>query len=321
MDFALRTPTAQSSMLDTREQLRQACCDNLYFLAKGVLGFKKMSPQFHLPLCQKLDTVQLPYARRMDLWPRGHYKTSTITISKSIQHYLRSDAVRVLIVTASGLNSSKWLGMIQAQFESNAVFRWLWEDRLPELKTTKWNQHEALCPRKHPRVESTFTVMGVGSRVTGQHFDVMVKDDIIDEKTEKTPDVMQKIIDWHEYSMNLFDGPERGVDHFVGTRYLIGDIYGHVMAVSPEYTTSVVAALRRDGSPTFPEEFSREGLLKMRARDPYKFATQQMNNPKDASIADFRLDWLRYFVWTTGGEIAVESGMPGEVEPAGLGNA
>ena len=94
-------------------------------MAKAILKFDTpnytvgMSPTFHGPLCKSLDSVRPPYARRLDLWPRGHLKTHIITVAKSIQDYLVDHDMRLLIVCANEDNASKNLRMIKQVFESN----------------------------------------------------------------------------------------------------------------------------------------------------------------------------------------------------------
>jgi hypothetical protein len=35
--------------------------------------------------------------------------------------------------------------------------------------------------------------------------------------------------------------------------------------------------------------------MQLREKDPYMFATQQMNNPRDQAVVDFDAQWLRYY--------------------------
>jgi hypothetical protein len=46
---------------------------------------------------------------------------------------------------------------------------------------------------------------------------------------------------------------------------------------------------------SWPDQFSVEGLLRLRETDPYIFSCQQMNNPRDESVVDFKPKWLKYF--------------------------
>ena len=254
---------------------------------------------FHGPLCSQLDEEQLPYARFLDLWPRGHLKTHLITIGKNIQHYLRDNNVRILLVGSNEDNSKKNLGLIKHIFENNTLLHWLFPECVPDVKGDKWTETQVVLPRRLNRAETTFKAIGWGGRTTGWHFDVVNKDDLIDEKTERSPEVMEKIIEWHLLSKNLLDSPTDGVDQVVGTRWLVNDIYGYIIKHEPEYSTRHVSALYRDEMgkwvSSWSERFSVESLLELREKDPYMFACQQMNNPKDEAIVSFNAKWLRYF--------------------------
>lgn len=289
-----------------RESLRQLAKSNLYFLCKGVLKFSEpfysqgLDPDTHGSLCAALDEVQLPYARALDLWPRGALKTHIITIGKNIQHYLRDPNVRVLLVSSNEDNAKKNLTKIKEIFETNTFLHWLFPECVPDTKGDKWTETAIVLPRTLNKAAPTFKAIGWGRRITGHHFDIINKDDLIDEKTEKSPEVMEKIIYWHKMSENLFDGPTVGVDHVVGTRYLMGDLYGWIIKNDPRYVTRRVQALYKEEGckewkSFWPARFPVDALLAMKEKDAYIFACQQMNDPRDQAITDFRAEWLQYY--------------------------
>ena len=306
----LRTLIEGSNTLqDKWEALRFLAQQNLYFLCKGVLGYDPpahpigMSRDFHGPLCMALDVVQPPYARRLDLWPRGHLKTHICTIGKSIQDYLRDRNVRILLASASIDGATKNLRAIKYQFAANPILRWLFPECIPDMKGDKWAETEVCLPRDRNRPESTFKCIGVGGHITGWHFDIQRKDDLIDEKTDRSPEEMEKIIDWHLLTINLFDAASLGVDHLIGTRWNMGDLYGYIIAHQKEYTVSTISQLHVDPEDQarmylcWPERDTIEAVLRLREVDPYKFATQRQNNPRDEAIVEFSAHWLRYYAF------------------------
>jgi hypothetical protein len=300
-----RFSRAASGKEDERRVLRQLAQENLYFLCKGILKFAKPfyaeepSPTFHGPLCAELDSVGLPFARTLDLWPRGHLKTHIITIGKNIQHYLKNHDVRILLVGSNEDNSKKNLGLIKYQFEHNTLLQWIFPECIPDTKGDKWTETAIVLPRPHNRAETTFKAIGWGTRITGWHFDVLNKDDLIDEKTEKSPQVMEKIISWHLLSKNLLESPSTGVDQVVGTRWMQGDLYDYIIKNEPEYHVRRVSALWRDSvgqwQASWPERFTVSALTEMRTKNAYMFACQQMNDPRDESVASFKAGWLKYY--------------------------
>lgn len=303
---AMSDSSSAGTLESQRLALRELAKANLYFLCKGVLKFSKpfysegLSPLFHGPLCAELDEVQLPYGRSLDLWPRGHIKTHVITVAKNIQHYLRNNDSRILLVGSNEDNSKKNLHLIKEIFGRNTLLHWLFPECIPNHKSDTWSETAITLPRPHNRAETTFKAIGWGGRITGWHFDVTNKDDLIDEKTEKSPEVMEKITSWHLLSKNLLESPTTGVDQVVGTRWLTGDVYGYIIKHEPEYDVRHVAAMYRDERTnewvaSWPDRFTVEALFTMREKDPYMFACQQMNNPKDEAIVAFNAKWIRYF--------------------------
>jgi hypothetical protein len=232
----------------------------------------------------------------MDLWPRGHLKTHIITMGKSIQEYLNNPDVRILLASSSIDGAKKNLRKIKQIFESNTLLHWLYPECIPDTKGDKWAETEATLPRKANHAETTFKCIGVGGRITGWHFDIMRKDDLIDEKTERTPEVMERIIDWHSVMKNLLESPTSGVDHIVGTRWAMFDLYQHIIDKEKEYKVNVFGAWDPEtNEPHWHERFTKEALMQLREADPYTFACQQMNNPRDQAVVDFNAGWLRYY--------------------------
>lgn len=275
--------SASSGAKAAHESLRSLAKTNLYFLCKGVLGFKDMSADFHGYRCAQIDNLHLPYGRQMDLWPRGHLKTHIITMGKSIQEYLNNNDVRILLASASKDGAQKNLRKIKQIFETNTLLHWLFPECIPNTKSDRWTETEATLPRKANHAEPTFKVIGVGGHITGWHFDVIRKDDLIDEKTERSPEVMEKIIDWHLVMKNLLEGPAAGIDHVIGTRWAMFDLYQYIIKNEPEYTVNCFGTWPMDGpnagQPYWPERFKREDLLALREKDPYKFACSRGDQP------------------------------------------
>jgi hypothetical protein len=253
-----------------------------------------------------------PYGRQLDLWPRGHLKTHIITIGKSVQDYLCDNNVRILLASSSRDISMKNLRKIKSIFETNEVLHWLFPECIPDTKGDKWAETEVCLPRTVNHPETTFKCIGVGGHITSWHFDILRKDDLIDEKTEKSPEVMEKIIDWHLLTKNLLESPTTGVDHLNGTRWSMGDLYQYIIDNEPEYDVYTVPAIGKGqarisgshydvdfGRPAricnWPERFHFDALMAMREKDPYQFACQQMNNPRDEAVVDFNAKWLRYY--------------------------
>lgn len=242
-----------------------------------------MTPDFHGVRCAQIDSLKLPFGRQLDLWPRGHLKTHILTMGKSIQEYLVNNDVRILLASSSIDSAQKNLRKIKQILETNTLLHWLFPECIPNIKGDKWAEREATLPRKANHAEPTFKCIGVGGTITGWHFDVLRKDDLIDEKTERSPEVMEKIIDWHLVMKNLLEGPSTGIDHIIGTRWAMFDLYQHIINNEKDYIVNCFGTWPMDGpdagKPYWPERFSREALLQLRETDPYKFACSRGDQP------------------------------------------
>ncbi len=68
---------------------------------------------------------------------------------------------------------------------------------------------------------------GLETSLTGLHFDIIIDDDLVNDKNTSTKEQIQKVIDVYNDSFNLLD---RGGTHVVvGTRWSNRDLYGHIL--------------------------------------------------------------------------------------------
>lgn len=77
--------------------LQAACRNDLKFLCKNVLGMSDWEDSLHGDLARQLLT---PASRKLFLMPRGHLKSSVITVGWAIQQVLIDPNIRILITNA-----------------------------------------------------------------------------------------------------------------------------------------------------------------------------------------------------------------------------
>jgi len=306
------------------QRLRQLCKDSLFILCKAVLGFTKFS-NLHRIMCKRAERVLANIKegkgmRSVELWPRGHYKSSCYSIGLPIFLYLNNNNWRTLLAGSTATNSSMRLTRVQRVFTSNPLFQALFpEYAVLDTRRQKWTEFVAMLPRKHDFVEATFEAMGVGGRVTGRHYDIIITDDLVDE-TCLGPDglpsetMMNAAIQWHDYMDFLFDVPEKGIEVMPCTRWAMNDLVGHIIENDKRYEVTRHSALggccedHPDNTVLFPEQFTREALEVQRKKDPYKFALQMLNNPIDKDITDIQTSWLEYYDFNKRGDITLHDG-------------
>lgn len=285
---------------ELREVLRRDARTSLYFLAKGVLQYDKLTPGLHKVVA---DWVQnLASLRKLLLLPRGHYKTTIATKSfciwLNIQSYIPQlgipgPEVRTLLTNESATNAERFLSEIESQWDNNAILRWLFSELVPDKRKrgVKWSEKAMTLNREGGWSEPTISTIGVGGAAQSQHYDVQIKDDLIGREAMESVDVMRKTIDWFDYADSLFISPEKGIDVISGTRWAMFDLYQYIIDKDKRYDVYVRQVVE-NGKPIFPEEFSLEGLAFMRERNFRHYSGQYLNNPQDPDKIDFKEKWI-----------------------------
>src|SRR6516162_8127095 len=148
-----------------RTKLRYLCCE--------LLGYKDVSREVHLSILKMLQhfpggteklnsdgTVEYTPAvpihllegcrQNLILFPRGHLKTSIITIAHIIQWILNYPNVRIALSMAIGDQTEKVMREIKGHFQYNNIFRLTFPDYCPPpKKSADWgNMQEFIVPKR-----------------------------------------------------------------------------------------------------------------------------------------------------------------------------
>lgn len=282
---------------EVRQSLREKCKQSTYFMAKAVIGFKDLTVHTHGPMARFIDG---PEKRKLGLAPRDHLKTSVWTIANTCTRIVGNPNIRILLGNETATNASHFLRRIQAVFERNAVFRWLFPELIPDLNArgTKWSETEMCINRNEDYPEATVEAIGVGGAVVSRHYDLIKLDDLVGKEASESELVMQKTIDWYIYVESLLNDPIHSEIQNYGTRWGYHDL--HSWALENE-DPSITATFYRscynaDGSPLWPERFPEEALMRLRRKlGSFKFSCQYLNDPKDPDTNSFDTRWLKWF--------------------------
>jgi predicted phage terminase large subunit-like protein len=290
----LRSLLALSSA-EQAQAIRYLCLNDLYYLLRYALNRPDAEHQWILDRCRE---VQASPDNHLDLWSRGHYKSSIITFALTIQNILADPEITVGILSHTRPIAKGFLRQIKREFEQNPCLRGLFPDILysdPSRDAPKWSEDDGLIVRRrgNPK-ESTVEAHGlVDGQPTGKHYSLMIYDDVVTASSVTTPEMMTKTTEMLELSYNL--GSETGRRRFIGTRYHAADSYATILQRG-------TAALRMrlatsdgtlDGDPAI---WTVEQLRAKRADlGPYTFACQIMQDPLHDATQGFRRDWLRHY--------------------------
>lgn len=315
---------------ETRQAFRRIAFTSLYFFAKIVLKYQEMTDDLHRPLCEWIENTRT-IQRRGVLLPRRHFKSTIVSKSYSLWrllplnpedswflelepeerqwlHDFHDPNKRVLIVGESDGVAAKNLNDIKDNILSNALLQWLFPEIIPqEIGKTRWTTSEILLPRTRSFDESSITTMGVGAKGTGFHYDLIIYDDLIGEKSAHSEAEMESAKDWFRAAPGLYNDPKTVEELMPGTRWKYGraDLYGWIQDEMPEgtpggFTWYIRSAIEQNAEGRdvliFPERFTFEILESERKRmGDYLFNCNMMNRPTMPEGGDFQESWVKTY--------------------------
>jgi predicted phage terminase large subunit-like protein len=285
--------------------LRWLARTDLYFLLWWICGRKDIEHAWLLARCKEVQSAPDGY---LDLWSRGHYKSSILTFGKTVQDILASHGTNPLpewggmeptfgIFSHTRPIAKAFLTQIKREFETNSVLRNLFPDILwekPESEAPKWSEDGGLIvKRKGNPKEATVEAWGlVEGMPTSKHYNVIIYDDIVTDKSVTTPEMMAKTIDAWALSLNL--GSKNFKRRMIGTYYHGQDAYHEIEkrgVVKVRFYPGREGGVL-DGNPVLQSEaWHQEAYLAM---GPYIYSCQVLLNPVADSKMSFKKDWLRF---------------------------
>lgn len=300
---------------DIRDDLAEKGRRDLFFFAKGILGYRQMTTHCHKPLCVFHDRNPAKY--KITLIPRGTFKTSVITIGKNTQRAVRDPNSRTCIINEVADNAEGFLGTIRQHFENNRVLRALYSEVIPkDFKKTTWNNSALRLNRQWMGPEDTIEAMGVLATLTSHHYTHLAYDDIISEDAVKSPQVMNDTIERSKKFRSLMVDPAHSTLDITGTRWALHDVYSHfIKSLAGSASLFVRGAIGPDGTLLFPELLDANTLASLRSEyGEYMFSCLYMNNPRDVANQDFNVQDLKFWRMSTDEESVVLFGRDGTIE-------
>tara|TARA_Y100000592_G_scaffold101095_2_gene185389 strand:- start:3609 stop:5270 length:1662 start_codon:yes stop_codon:yes gene_type:complete len=252
------------------------------------------------------------------LAPRDHGK-SYLSILYTVWRLCIDRNAKILFISATAGQAEKRLRLVKKFLESDKVIEDWASDDLPPFKTpaTKWINTQIYLNRSLESIDPSLECVGSGGAVTGGHFDVLVLDDVDDDKTTYSVGVRRKTREWLSGTIQpvLTRG---GFMLVVGTRKHSDDIYSHMIRDPTFNVVHDKAILKFPDSFTFVTEVDDKGrdvvkdvqvkgeskvlwpskrpieyLLKERATVGTKlFIREFQNEVMDSEDAMFKFQWI-----------------------------
>ena len=264
--------------------------ENLIPFAQDILGYKDLTQSLHGEVVKFVNNNKSVLV----LLPRGHLKSTLLTISRTIQEMIINPDIRIYITNAVLDLSQSFLREIKSHCENNEMLLNLAPDifyKNPQRDSPKWTESEITVKRKKNSKESTVTVGAVGAQETGSHFDLHIYDDIVNLDNVNTPELIRKTLDWYRMSLSLLE--PTGRKWIIGTRYDFSDLYATLIESGMPH---IVKKAIENGRPILPNRFSFESLGEIkRESGSFFWSTQYENDPIDPETAVFKRQYLQYY--------------------------
>lgn len=211
-------PEAQADIL--RELIKEAYRDSLFLTARHLLGYRDITPHTH---GEMIATLESEGKRKIIVMPRGTFKSSVSSIALPIWSLLKDSELRILLDSEIYSNSKNFLREIKMH---------LMGERLVSLfgrfEKEPWNEGEILiAQRKRLIKEASITASGIGAEKTGQHYDLIICDDLNSPSNSGTSEGRAKVIDHYRYLNSILE--PHGTMVIVGTRYAADDVIGFIL--------------------------------------------------------------------------------------------
>ena len=159
--------------------VRAMAKNDLFFLLYFVLNIPQVNHKFIL---NRIYETQDGIHRTINLWSRGHFKSTIITYGAIIWILLNEPEARIGIFSHTRGIAQSFLRRIKTTLETNAMLKLAFSDILfvnPEKESSKWSEDVGITiKRKGQYNECSLEAWGVVENMpTGRHFTHLFFDD------------------------------------------------------------------------------------------------------------------------------------------------
>lgn len=215
-----KIPEAQrdAAILEAKRELYRS---SLFATAKFLLGYQLMVPHAHGKLVAALESDT---RRKLIVMPRGTFKTSITSVAYPIWLLMRNPNLRILIDSEIYTNSKNILREIKAHIKSRPFI-----ELFGDWEGDTWAEGEIIiAPRTVIKKEPSIACSGIGAGKTGQHYDVIIADDMNSPKNSSTPEGCEKVVNHYRMYTSLAE-PNESTIAVIGTRYSANDLIGFIL--------------------------------------------------------------------------------------------
>jgi phage terminase large subunit-like protein len=197
--------------------------------------------------------------------------------------------------------AKKPLAAIRNQFLLNSEFRYFFKEFCPkpnkEGKIEFGTSEQLTVPNRTKGLkEPTLMCAGVGTNITGLHFDWMKIDDLVNRESVSNETQIQASKDYYSLLRPIFDNPTVPREDVIGTIYHFNDLHCN-FTKNKEFEQSFIP-VEIKGEFVFPERINKENFATLcndPSMNPHDVQSQYYLNPIDPSKRKFFDEWIAYY--------------------------
>lgn len=257
--------------------------------------------QFHKELCHFVTDDK--NRKKLILIPRGHLKSTLVTIGYSVQSIINNPNVRVLILSATWEIAVDFLTEIKRHIRENETIHRLFGDLTENAE--EWSADRITLRRTDQNIKGpTVKAAGIDTNLVGSHPDLIIIDDAHNRDNSQTADQIEKVINRFRDCIDLLEPGGQLI--VIGTRWNLIDLYGWIQDkdnhMNQDFDVMVKTAYEGNietgegFTPLWPQKFDLKELqTRLRADGWYQFSSQYLNNPVPEEDATFRRDMFQNY--------------------------
>ena len=276
------------------ESIFKDFCDEVRMMNWLIVDLDIQPPSVNM-LSFKEAGYERGLTQRLYLCHRTFFKTTILTKVHSLQLLLNFPNIRIALVHNTQENSSQNLVTIKNYFLNTPVGA-LFPECIPYGK--EWGNMGgfSLANKTDSRSEDSIEAIGVGTKITGRHWDVAKKDDLVTEESVTTDEQREKVRDYDDrFNAGHFTKPNLVIQDYSGTRYHFADLYS-VKKNDPNIKFIKIPLEDGKGNPTHPERFTKEDIIVIKSGlKPWVYNCQHLLEPEDPAKMSFKKEMIQYY--------------------------
>lgn len=254
---------------------------------------KECSP-FHHRLIEIVESSD--HDRISLLAPRGHAKSTWLSIIYPIWKIINNRDIKIIIVSDTGDQAEMFLRAIKDELEANERLLYDFGDFYQKPKSSSpnvWKACDITVIRGTRAKEPTIICGGSGKRIVGRRADLIIVDDPLNDENTESERQRAKTLRWFRKTLTPIVNPDTGKIVVIGTRKHPHDLHAE-LAKNPRYRQYIFRAFGEDGrTPLWPERWPRERLMSEKEEiGSIVFAQEYQNESISEETACFRREWI-----------------------------